>query len=137
MAKPRPPVIISNGKMLGRIADRGNQNPNHDKLIEILYGDEIDNGFVTIVTLVNNTKIVFWRALESDPKFKDADKTPYITDEYDASFWVVKHEKDLYFVILLAKTNCETFSWHEAQLASCPRISVALSGGNIPLGFTS
>lgn len=46
------------------------------------------------------------------------------------------YEKDLYFKAILAKTNCGAFSWHEAQFASCPRISVALSGGNVPLGFT-
>ncbi|MFC1581472.1 hypothetical protein ACFL3L_01070 [Candidatus Neomarinimicrobiota bacterium] len=94
MAKPRPPVIISNGAMLNtfraRIIDvlalKKEQEPDKDQMLRILYGEDgEDNGIVTKVKYDKYAKpFVYWRTSDSDDKeFKHKkDKSMY-----DEIYW--------------------------------------------------
>jgi hypothetical protein len=70
MAKPRPPVIISNGTMRERMKKRFDNHSNEYKdETDIIYGLGTDNGFLTLVTLDDGSQFVYWRATEDEPKF--------------------------------------------------------------------
>ena len=73
MAKPRPPVIISNGDMRNRFKTRiekfNTSEPGYEDETDILYGKKDKNGFLTLVTVEDGGRFVFWRDVESDPKF--------------------------------------------------------------------
>ncbi len=72
MASPRPPVIISNGRMFTKFkdyADKKKIKVNEDELKEILYGSP-DEGVATLVTFRGGTQFVYWRTSDdSDKKF--------------------------------------------------------------------
>ena len=72
MAKPRPPVIISNGSMRSRFESRIRKlntlgGPQDET--DVIYGLGPDNGFLTLVTLDNKDRFVYWRAEKGDPIF--------------------------------------------------------------------